>query len=118
MLTDVVGIKKSINLFSKKFEQYHSKYAIFYAFYFYYINKNFINKKNIKKILFEWFDKKNEKDTAKSKHDYKINQIEDVFYHFYSILKSSTKIDNLQIKGKVKNLKNIFPKLDSNKKIS
>ena len=119
LLTDIVGIKNLLTFSRKNLNNIAVSMQYFYAFYFYYINKNFINKKSIQKILFEWFDKKKEKRYGQIKRqDYNINQIEDVFYHFYSILKSSTKIDNFQIKGKVKNLKNISSlKLDGDKKI-
>jgi len=59
----------------------------FYAFYFNFINKKVIANKKIKKIKIDWLDKKNEKRNGFSKkHDLKINFIEDIFYHVYSIL--------------------------------
>ncbi len=65
----------------------------FYAFYFYFINKNFVKNKKIEKIEIDWFDKKNEKKNGiVKKHDMKINFIEDIFYHVYSILSILAKI--------------------------
>ena len=59
----------------------------FYAFYFNFINKNLVKNKKIKKIIIDWFDKKNEKRKGIIKnHDLKINFIEDIFYHVHSAL--------------------------------
>ncbi len=67
----------------------------FYAFYFHFINKKFVKNKKIEKITIDWFDKKNEKRNGiVKKHDMKINFIEDIFYHVYSILSILAKIKN------------------------
>ena len=73
----------------------------FYAFYFNFINKNLIKNKTIKKITIDWFDKKNEiKNGIVKKHDLRINFIEDIFYHVYSILYVLADIKNYSFEEK------------------
>tara|TARA_B100000963_G_C22635283_1_gene677272 strand:+ start:583 stop:1566 length:984 start_codon:yes stop_codon:yes gene_type:complete len=58
----------------------------FYAYYFYFVKKNIIKKDKIKSLNFYWFDKPNEfRHNAVKKFDTKINYIEDIFYHIFSI---------------------------------
>jgi hypothetical protein len=58
----------------------------FYAKYFYFIRK-ILKKFKIKEIKIEWFDKQNEiRNKILKIHDPKVNYLEDVFYHVYSIL--------------------------------
>lgn len=86
----VISKKKLINLESRiKKDKCFLMVSMqfFYAFYFNFINKNLVKNKKIKKIIIDWFDKKNEKRKGIiKKHDLKINFIEDIFYHIYSAL--------------------------------
>jgi len=73
----------------------------FYAFYFNFINKNLVKNRKIKKIIIDWFDKKNEKRKGIVKnHDLKINFLEDIFYHVYSALYLLANIKEYSFKQK------------------
>jgi hypothetical protein len=66
----------------------------FYAYYFHYLQYKFIKDQRIKKIFFQWNDKKREvKNGMLKRHDKKISFIRDIFFHIYSIL-SVLKVDN------------------------
>jgi hypothetical protein len=59
----------------------------FYAHFFYYIKEKIITNLKVLKFTIYWFDKKKEiRYGSIKKHDRKLNQIEDIFYHIYSII--------------------------------
>lgn len=57
-----------------------------YAHYFYFIKENIIKNNIIKSLNFDWFDKPNEfRHNDIKRFDNKINYLEDIFYHIFSI---------------------------------
>lgn len=113
--------KKLINLTSKINKKKNSvsiSMQYFYAFYLNFINRNFIKNKIIERITIDWFDIKNEKRGGFiKKHDLKLNFIEDIFYHFYSILYLLIGIKEYTFQNKPIKIKKIVQlKFNSNKK--
>ena len=97
LVADKSEIKKMIYYSKKNLNYLSISMQYLYAFYFYFINEKFINKKKVEKIFFNWSDKKKEKRYGFiKKHDYKVEQIYDIFYHVYSIILILTKIRNFK----------------------
>jgi len=95
LIVDQKNLTNLINKIKKNKSSVSIGMQYYYAFYLEYIKKKLIKRHKIKKIEINWFDKKNEvRNGLLKKHDLKLNFVEDIFYHFYSIFYVLLKIKN------------------------